>query len=198
MALDGKLLSIRTKGKTGTLVELTILLGTEKKKYTVSEGTYRRIGCPLSGEIIDGDSFDTLSRDDEERRALIKALAILAYADNSKQRLFTKLVSHGFSRDIASSTVEECVRLGYINEDAQLERFILRYYEQLLGPKKIIAKLASRSYSAAQISKIIRSLEAQDKIDFAQSKKRLIREKLDEGASYEERLKLLYKYGYTK
>jgi SOS response regulatory protein OraA/RecX len=108
------------------------------------------------------------------------------------------VVRHGFSRDIASSTVEECVRLGYINEDAQLERFILRYYEQLLGPKKIIAKLASRSYSAAQISKAIRSLEAQEKIDFAQSKKRLIREKLDEGASYEERLKLLYKYGYTK
>lgn len=196
--MDGKLLSIRAKGKAGTLVELTILSGTEKTKYTISEGTYRRIGCPLSGEIIDGDSFDTLSKEDEERRALIKALAILAYADNSRQRLFTKLVNHGFSRDIARSTVEECVRLGYINEDAQLERFILRFSEELLGPKKIIAKLASRGYSPAQISKAIRVLEMQEKIDFTQSKKRLLSEKLPEGASYEERLKLLYKYGYTK
>ena len=196
--MGGKILSIRTKGKTTVLVELTILLDGEKTKYTINEGTYRKIGCPLSGEIIDGDSFDVLSREDEERRALIKALAILAYADNSKRRLFSKLVTHGFSREIAKSTVEECVRLGYINEEGQLERFILKYCDELLGPKKIIAKLAARSYSPAQISKIIKTLEAQGKIDFTQSRERLLAEKLPDGASYEERIKLLYKYGYTR
>ena len=194
--MGGKILSIRTKGKTTSLVELTVLLDGEKTKYTLTEGTYRKIGCPLSGEIIDGDSFDTLSREDEERRALIKALAILAYADNSKQRLYSKLVTHGFSRDISKATVEECVRLGYINEDDQLERFILKYCDELLGKKKIMAKLASRSYTPSQISRAISSLESAGKIDFASSKKLLLETKLPSDASYEEKRKLLYKYGY--
>lgn len=195
--MNGKILSVRTKGKTTLLVELTVLLGAEKLKYAVSEGTYRKIGCPLSDEIIDGDSLDILSREDEERRALIKALAILSYADNSRKKLFSKLVNHGFSREISKSTVEECVRLGYINEEAQLERFILKYYEELLGPKKIMAKLASRNYSPASISAAVRALETQGKIDFIQSKRRLVETKLPPDASYEERRKLLYKYGYT-
>lgn len=196
--MSGKILSIRTKGKATSLVELTVICDGEKTKYTISEGTYRKIGCPLSGEIIDGDSFDTLSREDEERRALIKALSILAYADNSQKRLFSKLVNHGFSRDVARSTVEECIRLGYINEDGQLERFILKYCEELFGPKKIMAKLATRGYSPSNISNMIRTLEAQGKIDFTETKRRLLSEKLPSDASYEERLKLLFKYGYAK
>ena len=196
--MDGKIISVRTKGKTAALVELTVISDGEKTKYTVSEGTYRKIGCPLSGEIIDGDSFDMLSRDDEERRALIKALSILSYADNNKRTLYSKLTSRGFSAEAARATVEECVRLGYIDEDAQLERFILKCHEQLLGPKKIMAKLASRSYSPSQISKMIGALEARGKIDFASSREQLLESRLPPDASYEERRKLLCKYGYTK
>ena len=196
--MNGKIISVRTKGKTVSLVELTVLAGEGKTKYTVSEGTYRKIGCPLSGEIIDGDSLEKLSRDDEERRAIIKALSILSYADNNRRTLYTKLTARGFSPDVARATVEECVRLGYIDEQGQLERYILKYHEQLLGPKKIMAKLASRSYPPTQVLKMISSLEAQGKIDFTESKKQLLEKELPSDASYEEKRKLLYKYGYIK
>ena len=179
-------------------MELTVLRGEEKTKYTVNEGTYRKIGAPLSGETIDGDSLDTLSKADGERRALIKALSILAYADNSERRLFSKLISHGFSREISEATVAECVRLGYINEEGQLNRYILKYCEELLGPKKILAKLASRGYSPSQISRAIKALEVRGEIDFTQSRRALLEKKLPPDASYEERRKLLFKYGYTK
>ena len=192
------IISVRTKGKTVTLIELSIMLDGEKVKYTVSEGTYRKIGCPLSGDIIDGDSFEELARDDGERRALAKALSILAYTDNNEKRLYLKLVNHGFSSEYAKFAVEDCVRLGYIDEDKQLERLILKYHDELLGPKKIMAKLISRSYTPAQVSKMIRALEAQEKLDFVKSKKVLLKTKLQEDASYEDRCKLLYKYGYLK
>lgn len=196
--MSGRIVSVQTKEKVKTLVEITLLSDGEKTKYTVSEGTYRKIGCPLSGEIIDGDSLEILSREDEERRALIKALSILSYADNNEHRLYTKLISHGFGKDAARAAVEECVRLGYIDEDRQLERYILKYHEELLGPKKIMAKLISRSYSASQISKMIRALEEEEKLDFTKAKKHLLATKLPEDASYEEKRKLLHKYGYIK
>ena len=110
--MGATVISVRTREKNKCTVILEIMVGNEKRKYTVNEGTYRNIGCPLSGEEIDEDMMLTVSEEDGRRRALEKALKILAYADNSKQRLYSKLVTHGFSRDISKSTVEECVRLG--------------------------------------------------------------------------------------
>ncbi len=196
--MNGKIVSIRTKGKSTILVELTLLIDDNKVKYTVSEGTYRKVGCPLSDEIIDGDSLDMLAGEDEERRALMKALSILAYTDNNKRRLYTKLINRGFSKKVANATVLECVRLGYIDEERQLERLILKYSEELWGPKKIMAKLVAKSYSASEISKMIKALEDCGKIDFKKSRAILLEAKLPEGASYEETRKLLYKYGYIK
>ena len=196
--MNGKILSIRTKGKSTILVEITVLLHDNKVKYVVSEGTYRKIGCPLSGEIINGDSLEALSCEDEERRALIKALSILSYADNNMRRLYSKLITHGFSKDVAKKTVEECVRLGYIDEERQLERLITKYSEELLGPKKIMAKLAQKSYSPAEISRMIRLLEDAGKLDFKKTRATLLKTKLTDGASYDEMRKLLHKYGYTK
>ena len=196
--MSGKILSIRTKGKSVTLIELTVLIGEKKEKYTISEGTYRKIGCPLSGEYIEDDSFDSVFREDEERRAMMKALAILGYADNNERRLYAKLIGHGFSKSAASFAVEECVRLGYIDEKRQLERLILKYHEELLGPGKIAAKLAAKSYSSSEISKMMRKLEDEEKLDFQKTRKLLLDTKLKEGATYEETRKLLYKYGYIK
>ena len=61
-----------------------------------------------------------------------------------------------------------------------------------------MAKLAAKSYSASEISKMIKELEDCEKIDFKKSRAILLETKLPEGASYEETRKLLHKYGYIK
>ena len=193
-----EILSVKSKDKKSTLVQIELFKDNERKRYIVSEGTYREIGCPLSGEEIDEDSLFALKEEDERRRALLKALNILSYSDNNERTLKRKLITAGFSTASAESALRECVSLGYVNEEKQLEHLILKCSRELYGPKKIIAKLSSRSYAAKDIIKVIRSLEEAGEIDFAKSKKELIKTKLPCDATYEERMKLLYKYGYIK
>ena len=160
-----KILSIRTKESKSTLVVLLTETDGVRKKYTVSEGTYREIGCPLSGEVIDEDVISVISAEDEHRRALQKALNLLAYADNNEKTLQKKLRLAGFSREATAFATEECVRLGYIDEKRQIERLILKYASDLSGPNKIIAKLAARSYSTGAVIKIMSELEESGKLN---------------------------------
>ena len=88
--MDGKILSVRTKGEKTSLVVIDVTIGGERKKYTVNEGTYRAIGCPLSGDLADADALASLERADAERRAMVKALNILSYADNNERMLLSK------------------------------------------------------------------------------------------------------------
>ena len=196
--VNAKILSVKTKEAKSALVTLEVSVAEKKIKYTISEGTYREVGCPLSGEYIDEDALSLLSSEDERRRAMAKSLSLLGYADNNEKGLYMKLIRAGFSREAASDSVEECVRLGYIDENRQLERYILKCAEELLGPYKIIAKLLSRGYSSKKIFAVINKLEAEEKIDFKSSKARVIESKLEDGAKEDDRRKLLYRYGYIK
>ena len=193
-----RILSVRSKGEKTVLVTLDIEIDGIRKKYTVSEGTYREIGCPLSGEEIDEEFFLILSTEDEKRRALAKSLNVLSYADNNKRALTGKLLRAGFSREAIEYAVTECVMRGYIDEARQAERLIMKHYAELLGPHKIKAKLQARQFSSALISKALCTLEEQGEIDFKENRARLLREKLGADASYDEKMKLLYKYGYLR
>ena len=193
-----KILSVGAKDGKTPLVVITALTDEKKQKYIITEGTYREIGCPLSGEEIDGDSLYTLTTEDEKRRALQKALNTLAYADNNKRSLYTKLLRAGFSRSAAEYAVTDCVMRGYIDEERQVERLVMKLYSEFAGPHKIRAKLISKQYSSALINKTIYSLEEKGEIDFKQSRGALLQTKLSNDASYDEKMKLLYRYGYLK
>lgn len=196
--MKSRILSVGAKEGKTPLVIITALTDEKKQRYVISEGTYREIGCPLSGEEIDGERFSILSSEDEKRRALAKSLNVLSYADNNKRALTGKLMRAGFSRDAIEYAVTECVMRGYIDEDRQAERLVMKHYAELLGPYKIKAKLTARLYSPALISKTIRALEERGEIDFKENRARLIQEKLGEDASYDDKMKLLYKYGYIR
>jgi len=191
-----KILSVGAKEGKTPLVIITALNGEKKQKYTITEGTYREIGCPLSGEEIDGDALSTLINEDEKRRALLKSLNVLSYGDNNKKALFLKLLRSGFSKNAAEYAITECVMHGYIDEARQVERLVLKHTSELLGPHKIRAKLISRQYSPALINKTIRALEERGKIDFKKNKEALLSEKLGADATYQDKMKLLYRYGY--
>ena len=196
--MKSRILSVGAKEGKTPLVIITALTDEKKQRYVISEGTYREIGCPLSGEEIDGERFSILSSEDEKRRALAKSLNVLSYADNNKRALTGKLMRAGFSRDAIEYAVTECVMRGYIDEDRQSERLVMKHYAELLGPYKIKAKLTARLYSPTLISKTIHALEERGEIDFKENRARLIREKLGEDASYDDKMKLLYKYGYIR
>ena len=188
--------SVRAKEGKVPLVVIDAEIDSTRNKYTITEGTYREIGCPLSGEVLEGDEAELLIRRDEERRALAKALSILAYADNGENQLRVKLMRHGFSRASIDEAIKECVRRGYIDDLRIIENSILRLAEDFQGKKKILAKLSAKGFSGSSVVKAISRLEEEGKIDFAEAKRRLISQKLPPDATREEKLKLLHRYGY--
>ena len=192
-----KILSVGAKEGKAPLVIITALENDKRKKYVISEGTYREIGCPLSGENISEDSLAKISEQDCERRAMAKALTVLAYADNSEARLYTKLRAAGFSQRVANLTKEECIRLGYIDERRQIERIITRSYEEHLGPYKIMYKLCSLGYARSNASLILREMQNDGRIDFKAASVQLV-SSLPEDATLSDKQKLLKKYGYIK
>ena len=194
--MNAEIISVRKKDDKSSLVILSLFLDGQRQKYTISEGTYREIGCPLSGSLLNEYELEVIVKKDEERRCMIKALNILAYADNNERNLTLKLLRAGFSKDNVLDTVKECTRLGYINEERQAERLIIRCAEQLFGPRKIISKLVSRGYSPSLSKRLISSLELKGEIDFSEQKKLLLEKKLSDGSDPEEKKKLLYRYGY--
>ena len=190
------ILSVRSKEGTVPLVVIDGESDGKKTKYTITEGTYREIGCPLSGEVLEDGEAELLVRRDEERRALAKALSILAYADNGEKQLKIKLMRGGFSKSAIDETVKECVRRGYIDDLRIIENAVLKLASELQGKKKIAAKLVTKGFSAGAVMKTVLRLEAEGKIDFTEARRRLIAEKLPPESTKEEKLKLLHRYGH--
>ena len=193
-----RILSVGAKEGKTPLVVITALTDDKKQKYVISEGTYREIGCPLSGEEINSENLYTLVFEDEKRRALQKSLNILTFADNNKRTLTQKLLRAGFSRDAIDCAIRECVILGYVDEDRQAEHLVMKYASELLGPYKIAAKLRAKYYPSSAVTRAMRRLEERGELDFKKNRSELLSQKLGDGASYDEKMKLLYKYGYLK
>lgn len=169
----------------------------EKYDFTVSESEYREAGSPLTRDNLTRDAFDILQYADMRYKAKLKALRILSYGDNSEGMLKRKLCMAGIKRDIAEDTVRECVRLGYINSDRQLEKLIINEVNiRNHGPRKIIPRLIAKGYARSDIEKAIGDLLDGGSIDFDEAKARLI-SKLPCGSSDEEIKKTLYKNGHT-
>lgn len=179
------------------LLRLGIAEGEECAAYTVTESVYADIGRPLRGESLDGESLLIIKRADSYYKAKKKALSLLAYADNSERSLAAKLRRAGFPRDIAEEAVREMVGLGYINEEASLERLIASEANvKLHGPGKILPHLSAKGYSSGSIKRVLTRLVESGEIDLTRNAKALVDRKLGADPDREERLELLYKYGY--
>lgn len=163
-------------------------------RYSVSERLSLSLGL-CRGMELSSEVYSDIVREDEEYRAMAKALSLLSYGDNTKSALYMKLCRAGYSRDVARGCVEECLRLGYINERRQLGRLIIAEANRALrGEIHIIKKLSSKGYSRKDISEVIAELTESGEIDFSESFRALCEKR---GAvSDEERRALMYKYGY--
>lgn len=182
---DGKLLLLGTVGEG------------ESRRYTISAQVYASIGSPAAHTPIDERSFEVIKYADELYRAEKKALSLLAFADNNERTLYQKLSRAGFSRDVSEEIAKKMVSLGYINERRQLERLILNEANyKLRGPLKIMPYLVAKGYSSHEVRSLLDELWERGEIDFSENSKKLIDKKLGDGATEDDKKKLLYKNGY--
>ena len=197
--MNSELIRVRTKhSRDGKTIRIILVIRTDEKEteYTINEGTYREIGCPLSGDTINPEDLALISRRDEERRARRAALGILGYGDNSESRLKLKLSRHGVRPAVSEEIAREMVSLGYINEDRQITSLVMKYQASLVGRKKIVARLIGKGYRKSDVDRVIESLVSSEEIDFKKNAKKLIEQKLNAPYTKEDVKKLLYKNGY--
>ncbi len=166
----------------------------EVTAYSIPASAYNTM-CFVSGGVLEEDELRTLISLDAEYRAIKKALSLLSYSDKNSKELYIRLVREGHSRENAKSAVEYCLSHGYINEENQLERLILREANtSLRGPRYIREKLVAKGYSRDKIDAVTDELVASGEIDFAANFAVLCEKRGVTEPS--ERRALAYKYGY--
>jgi SOS response regulatory protein OraA/RecX len=183
--------------KDTKLLLLGIVGEGESADYTVSVDFYVEIGSPAVNDGIDDATMSEIKYADRLYKARKKALNILAYADNNRRALYSKLCRAGFDREICDKVCDEMIAIGYINEKNQLDRIITAEANQKLrGPYKIIPTLAAKGYSTSDVSSVMRALVDSGEIDFSRNARLLVEKKLPDISDSEEKKKLLYKNGY--
>ena len=171
--------------------------GNRRRVFTLSREDDGRLGSPAAGEEIDDELISSLAEAEGKLRATEKAISLLSYGDNSPATLCRKLRSRGYDRESAEAAVATMIARGYIREEEQASRLAVACAtKKLWGRRKIVSYLVGRGYSASLACEVIEAAEREGEIDFEAIKKELIEKKLDEEASYEEKRKLLFRYGH--
>ena len=189
-----KIKSIKQKSPKHRLT-LYIVSDGECCSYTVKGETYALLGSPSVGSELDERDIATLKYEDECYRAMRKALSLLEASDKSSRLLASRLTMAGFSRDAVEDAVEECKRLGYVDDGRLLLRLVEREANgSLRGRFYIQRKLLTKSFSRAEINRAIDALTESGEVDF-DANFRLLCEK--RGVTDEEEMNALaYKFGY--
>lgn len=134
-------------------------LGDESEKiYLLKRNTVRELGLAQGMEIGE-DLVGVLEEEAELGRAQARTVRILSYSDHSVNLLVRKLISYGFSREIAERAAQSAVEQGYIKEDEQARtsaEYFLRH--KYWGKKRIAMELMSRGYARDAITGAIESL----------------------------------------
>lgn len=165
--------------------------------YRITARDYEALGTPAAGTPLDGDALAALDEAAGTYAARTRALRMLAYGDNSEKGLLRKLRARGTDPDAAAAAVREMRERGYIREDEQAYRLVLREANtKLRGPRRILAELVQKGYSPETARKAIARAEAEGEVDFDEIAARLIEQKLGPDPDREEEAALLWKQGF--
>ena len=129
-----------------------------EKVYLLKRQTVRELGIAQGMEIGE-DLLGVLEEEAELGRAQARMVRILSYSDHSVGLLVRKLVSYGFSKQIAERAAQSAVESGYIKEDEQARtsaEYFLRH--KYWGKKRIAMELMARGYARSTISEAIEAL----------------------------------------
>lgn len=188
-------------GGSAVRLRLTISDGihTENKALTLSDEQYFDCGRPKAGEIS-GELCEKLEALSAQHAAVRYGAYLLGYAPASRAALKRKLTSRGISPDDAGAAAQELAEHGYIDEEKQAVRLILRYANSnLYGRRRIEAELFHRGYARETVTAAFDACV--DELDFDKNKKELIRRKfagqvLSDPAVKQKVFALLRRYGY--
>ncbi len=170
----------------------------EKRKYTVPPCEYHDLGSPRAGDMLPPEDVERIALADEQVRAEATALRILGAGDNSAYALRRKLAEHGFGKAARDAVTEGLIARGLLNEERQLRQAIRAYAEgKYWGPRKILPALAAKGYPTALARAILDEMTEGGEVDFRATARALLRRRLPEGASAEEKRALLLRFGYS-
>lgn len=166
----------------------------KRSSYTVSAEAYAEIGSPISDLWLDEYALSVVRYSHECYLALKRAYYYLGARDRSRLELKNKLTEAGYSSDAAEYAVVRLTELGYIDEEGQLERAVLREANtSLRGPRLIVDKLRMKGYGSSDIRRVIDRLVDTGEIDFKENFERLAEKKR---VTDDKRYALKYRYGY--
>ena len=83
------------------------------------------------------------------RAALAAAQRILAARDHSVAELARKLKRRGFAEDVVGAVMDECLRLGYLDDRRWMDQTIDRLKRKGCGSRRIRVELAQRGMAGA-------------------------------------------------
>lgn len=90
---------------------------------------------------------------------VLKRLSIKAYLASELQN---KLVEHYVSEATAERVIQECRRLGYLNDEEWLNGFVQRQIARKLGPMAILMKLRAKGVSQEKAEELVGALDNED------------------------------------
>ncbi len=153
----------------------------------------------ISRGISDENTYVKLCDAAKLCEAVRRGEAILAFSQNSKNTLRSKLICRGIEKDTAGKAVEVLAEKGFIDDRENALSEAERSVKKLWGAKRIMSNLAQKGYRGASLENVKAYLED---VDFISSCCTLINKKYSGALSAErsERDRAiagLIRYGYS-
>ena len=169
-------------GNAGVTVKLAASDSPEVQTYLIKRRTMKSLG--LHAELC---------------RAEARTTKILSYSDHSCQALVRKLVSYGFSEEIARQAAQSAVDRGYIKETeqaAQCADYYIRH--KYWGKKRIAMELISRGYGRKTVSEAIATIsDALFEATIVKLVEKKYPEPAEDRAEHERRISAISRMGYS-
>ena len=84
--------------------------------------------------------------EDTAENAMRTAVSLLAYKENTRKELFSKLVERGYSGENAAKAVNFSVEKGYLSEERYLNRYVESCVKSLYGRKRILMSARKKGF----------------------------------------------------
>ncbi len=138
----------------------------ERTKLTVSAEMFFELGFSVGAREteVSRETYEYVTFLAEKHAAVKKGIAILAFGDNTKRNLASKLRTKGFSRDAAEEACDFLEEAGYINEAGNARMLAHDMAKKkLYGAKRINAALYEKGFTREAISIALSDID----VDFA-------------------------------